>query len=361
MVKRNNENKRGRAAALVPFRSATALLLGILSVIIATDRAFGQASRIEGGQLRIIINQQTGSTYTISASDCGKLLSISNAGAVAVSLPQAGTGGLSNGCWVDIQNSGMGTATITSAVSPIEGTPAFSLTSNQGVRLISNGSAYFTQRGQGSGGGAGALSVQSAGTALGSASTLKVVGGTGVSCVPQVNGGVATFQCDADTSYVLSKPTLQGASSPQVCTSSSGDGVAYTASCGTALTAYAAKQTLFWYADVANTSTAPTLNIDTLGATPLLRHDGGALAAGDIGAGRLYRIWNDGSNLRVVEAGIAAGAGAGGGGAGAGDRPGQLRWTDRISLFTPSPGYRRWRRDPVTNSRDCCWQAVLPR
>ena len=322
MVKGNNENNRGRAAALIPLRSAAALLLCLLSVVIATGRALGQVSRIEGGQLRIATNLQTGSTYTIGTSDCGKLLSISNAGGVAVSLPQAGVGGLFNGCWVDIQNAGLGTATLTPDASLIDGASDLSLAPNQGVRLISNGSGYFTQRGQGAvgggGGGGGTLSVQSGGTALGPANTLNVVGGTGVSCVPQVTGGVATLQCNADTSYVLSRATLQGSSNPQLCTSASGSGVAYTSTCGTPLTAYATKQTLFWYADVANTSTAPTLNIDTLGATPLLRHDGTALSVGDIGAGVLYRIWNDGSNLRVVEAGLGSGGGSPAGGAGAG-------------------------------------------
>jgi hypothetical protein len=266
--------------------------------------------------MRIVTNVQTGTTYTVVPSDCGKLLTLSNAASIGVSIPAAGPSGLASGCWVDIQNTGAGTATFSVNGSTIDGAVQFGLTTNQGLRLVSNGTAYFTQRGQGSGsggggGGGGALTIESGGTSLGTASAINVVGGTGVSCVPQVNAGVMTFQCNADTSYLASKASLQGATNPQVCTSSSANGAAYTASCASPLPAYAAKQTLFWYADVANTSTTPTLNIDTLGALPMVHLDGTPLAAGDIKAASLYRIWNDGTEIHVVEAGLGGGTGAG--------------------------------------------------
>jgi hypothetical protein len=263
--------------------------------------------------MRIVTNQQTGVSYTVVPSDCGKLLSLSNAGNVAVTIPPAGPTGLVNGCWIDIQNAGSSPATFTATGSLVDGTSGFMLATNQGLRLLSNGTAYFTERGQG--GGGGALSIQSGGAPLGQAYTMNVAGGTGVICVPQVNGGVMTFQCNADTSYLESKANLQSATNPQICSSSSGSGSAYTASCATTLTAYATLQTLFWFADVTNTSTTATLNIDTLGAMTLVRHDGTALAVNDISAGSLYRIWYDGTNVRVVEAGLAAGGSTGGGGA----------------------------------------------
>jgi hypothetical protein len=309
MINKGNVRDQGRAVVLFPNPRAAALFLLVLPAAIPTQ-VFGQSSRILGSQMHIATNSQTGSSYSVTASDCGKLLSLSSSGSIAVGLPQAGATGLESGCWIDVQNTGSGSATFTATSTLIDGGTAFSLASNQGLRLVSDGTAYFTQRGQGSGGSS--LTVQSGGTALGSASILNVVGGTGVSCVPQVNAGVATFQCNADTSYLVSKVTLQSAANPQVCTSASGNGAVYTATCGSALTAYATKQTLFWYADVANSSTAPTLNIDSLGAIPLIRHDGTSLAISDIKAGTLCRIWHDGTNFRVVEAGIAAGAGGGG-------------------------------------------------
>ncbi len=316
MLKKPDGYDNDRAAAL--FSCHRAALFGLCLVLSApgSGRALGQLSQITGSQTRITTNVQSGATYTVAASDCGGLLSLSNSSGVAVSIPQAGASGLKTGCWVDIQNTGTGAATFSATVSLIDGAAGFSLATNQGLRLVSNGTAYFTQRGQGSGGGGGgSLAVQSGGTALGPASTLNVVGGTGVNCIPAVNAGVATLQCSADTSYLVSKVSLQGATNPQVCTSASGSGTTYTASCATTLTAYAARQTLFWFADVANTSTTPALNIDTLGANALVRQDGTALALNDIKAGALYRIWYDGINVRVVEAGFGAGTGSGGGGA----------------------------------------------
>jgi len=241
-----------------------------VSTLLITDRASGQLTQISGGQTRILTNLQTGSTYTVLASDCGKLLSLSNASGMTVTLPPAGAGGLANGCWLDLQNTGAGSVTLTSGGSLIDGILSLSLTSNQGLRLVSTGTAYYTQRGQGQGqsqnsgggGGGGSLAIQSAGVPLGTASTMNVAAGIGVSCIPQVNNDVLTFQCNADTSYVATKVNLQGGANPQICKSSSASGTTYTAACSSALTAYAAMQTLFWYADVTNSGTAPTLNID---------------------------------------------------------------------------------------------------
>jgi hypothetical protein len=127
----------------------------MLPLMISTGQVFGQVTQIGGGQLRIVTNVQTGTAYTITPSDCGKLLSLSNAGNIVVTIPQAGVTGLASGCWLDIQNTGTGAATFTAGASLVDGSMGFSLTTNQGLRLLSNGTAYFTERGQGSGGGGG--------------------------------------------------------------------------------------------------------------------------------------------------------------------------------------------------------------
>lgn len=310
MIKKPNVRDRGGAVALLTrHRAAVLSILYVIAVAIAAGPMSGQVTQIDGSQVRVATNLQTGTSYAVTESDCGKLLSLSNTLNIAVTIPQAGSSGLPAGCWVDIQNTGAGTATFTSGSTLIDGGVGFSLSTNQGLRLLSGGAAYYTERGQGSGGGGGgggALSIQSAGTPLGPAATLNVVGGTGVTCVPQLTAGVMTFQCNADTAYLASKTNLQGSANPQICTSASNNGAIYSASCASTLGAYAAMQTLFWYADVANTSATPTLNIDTLGAATLVRQDGSSLAVNDIKAGALYRIWYDGTKMRVVEAGLAA-------------------------------------------------------
>jgi hypothetical protein len=296
------------------FRSGRAVVLFCLYAVTAalTSPVLSQTTRITGAQTRILTNVQNGSTYAVTSSDCGKLLSLSNANGVAVTLPPAGASGLAAGCWVDIQNIGTGTAVLATSGSLIDGGGAISLTSNQGLRLVSNGADFYTQRGQGSGSGSGdsLLTVQSNGVSLGASSTLNVVAGTGVTCIPQVNAGVTALQCNADTSYIATNANLQGPVNPQLCSSFSLNGAAYLASCATTLAAYATKQTLFWYADATNTGTTPTLNIDTLGARPLVKQDGTALAVNDIKAAALYRIWYDGTNFRVVEAGLGGGGGS---------------------------------------------------
>ena len=93
-------------------------------------------------------NLQTGTTYTVQDSDRGKLVTHTNAAAIAVTLPQAGAGSaFIDGWFYDVQNRGAGTVTITPTTSTIDGAASLALTTGQGTRLFSNGSNYFTQRG----------------------------------------------------------------------------------------------------------------------------------------------------------------------------------------------------------------------
>lgn len=96
-------------------------------------------------------NAQTGTTYAIQNSDCGKLLTLSNASAVAVSIAQAGgSGDFASGWFVTIINEGAGVATITPTTSTIDGAASLSLTQFQSVDLFSDGTNYFTARGRAS-------------------------------------------------------------------------------------------------------------------------------------------------------------------------------------------------------------------
>jgi hypothetical protein len=105
------------------------------------------------GALPTAINAQTGTSYTVLASDQGKLVTFSNASAVAASLPQA-TGSFAAGfCWSP-QNKGPGTVTITPTNSTINGVSTLALTINQGVTICSDGANW--QLGNAGLGGSGA-------------------------------------------------------------------------------------------------------------------------------------------------------------------------------------------------------------
>lgn len=65
----------------------------------------------------VTTNAQTGTSYTFVTTDCGKLVSTSNASAIASSLPAASTTGFTAGCGIDIDDIGAGTNTITTTTS----------------------------------------------------------------------------------------------------------------------------------------------------------------------------------------------------------------------------------------------------
>jgi len=124
---------------------------GLTSTLTATapGSAITSAGTLSGAEL---VNSQTGTSYTVVDGDRAKLVTLSNASPVAVSLPQAGASSQFQAGWFcDIENRGPLPALITPTTSTIDGATSFSLGVNQGVRIASNGSDYFTQRG-GSGG-----------------------------------------------------------------------------------------------------------------------------------------------------------------------------------------------------------------
>ena len=101
----------------------------------------------------ILVNAQTDVTYTMLTGDRGKLVTFSNASPVAVTQPVA-SASFPSGWYVDVQNRGGGTVTITPTTSTIDGAASVALGTNAGLRIMSDGTNYFTQRGTGSGGAA---------------------------------------------------------------------------------------------------------------------------------------------------------------------------------------------------------------
>jgi|SRR5579864_1673097 len=88
------------------------------------------------------INAQTGTTYTVAASDLGKLITFNNSSPVAVTLPQAGTGSFIAAAYFEIENIGAGAVTITPTTSTINGSSTLVINQNRGAGVISDGTNY---------------------------------------------------------------------------------------------------------------------------------------------------------------------------------------------------------------------------
>lgn len=100
-----------------------------------------------------LTNAQSGTTYAILSTDCGKAVIGTNASAQAYSIAQAGTTGFPAGYYVDVQSAGAGTITITPATSTINGAATLAITTGQSARIISTGANYIALLGGGTGGG----------------------------------------------------------------------------------------------------------------------------------------------------------------------------------------------------------------
>jgi len=87
------------------------------------------------------IRAVTGTTDTILSTDAAKLVTYSNAGAIAVTLPQA-TGSFAAGYATTVQNLGAGLVTITPTTSTINGAASITVATNTGCDLVSDGTNW---------------------------------------------------------------------------------------------------------------------------------------------------------------------------------------------------------------------------
>lgn len=88
------------------------------------------------------INAQTGTTYTITTTDACKLVTFSNAAAIAVTLPVATTSGFGVNFSFDIANKGVGLVTLTPTTSTIAGESALTIPGGRSCTVTSDGTNY---------------------------------------------------------------------------------------------------------------------------------------------------------------------------------------------------------------------------
>lgn len=92
-------------------------------------------------QANELVNAQAGATYTYVTGDRAKLVTHSNAAAIAGTLPQAG-GSFPAGWFIDVKNLGAGSLTITPTTSTIDGAATLVLASGQSAHIVSDGTNY---------------------------------------------------------------------------------------------------------------------------------------------------------------------------------------------------------------------------
>jgi hypothetical protein len=133
-------------------------ILSFAALLISGSLAFGQHPGFWVLPWEQYVNAQTGTSYTYVTADITKLVTHSNAAAIAGTLPQCGSAGFPARSQFDVMNTGAGTLTITPTTSTIDGVSTLVLTTGSGAHVVCDGTNYNTWHG---GGGSGGSSVSS--------------------------------------------------------------------------------------------------------------------------------------------------------------------------------------------------------
>lgn len=181
------------ALAVVP---AVDDLMIVVDVSDTTDAPTGTTKKIvRTNALGQSVNAQTGTSYTVLTADFFKLVTFTNAAAIAVTLPQAGVN-FPAGWFCFVQNRGAGAVTITPTTSTIDGAATLVLNQNEGVLIVSDGTNYFTMRGKPQIGVGGAGDVTGPGSSTDNAvtrfdsTTGKLLQNSSMTCADDLSGEI---------------------------------------------------------------------------------------------------------------------------------------------------------------------------
>lgn len=165
---------------------------------------------------------------------------------------------------------------------------------------------WSLEAGGGTTGGSG-VTVESAGSVVGTSSTVNFTAGAGALYAISAVGPTISIQSSADTGVVETLARNQSGG-PLLCASASLSGTAYSCSMSPTLAMYTTGMTLNWKPDVNGNGGPTTINIDFLGTRSVKLADGATdPGPGDLIGGRLYGIWYDGLNFRLQGAVFPAG------------------------------------------------------
>lgn len=140
----------------------------------------------------VAINAQSGTTYTPLAADCGKLVTFSNAGAIAVTLTNANFVA-GNAFYVKVLTGSVGSATFTPSSGTIDGAATAVFTPGQSALMVFDGTNWSTT-GRSTGGGSG--TVTSVATACG-------VSGGPITTSGTISGNVTTNSPATGSAYTF--------------------------------------------------------------------------------------------------------------------------------------------------------------
>jgi hypothetical protein len=137
---------------------------------------------------------------------------------------------------------------------------------------------------------------------VGSRSVLNWIPGLGLLSVIVDTGAQINIQDTVDSAVILTRAAQQSGQG-LLCASNTSSATTYGCALAPTLTAYQTGMVVRWTPDIDGAGGSMSLNIDLLGSRPIKSADGTSnLLVKDAIAGRMYTLWFDGVNFRLIAA-----------------------------------------------------------